>query len=427
MATTGRTGISLAFEEHRLDNGLRVILHEDRSSPVVAVHLMYHVGSKDERPGRTGFAHLFEHLLFQGSEHVPRDGHFRYIQEAGGTLNGSTWFDRTNYFETLPANELDLALWLESDRMGWFASSITPEKLDNQREVVKNERRQSYENRPYGLAFENLLAIAYPEGHPYRHPTIGYMEDLDAASLDDVRDFFDRFYGPNNAVLVLAGDLPTDAIRRVDRWFGEIPPRERPPPVLVPMAGNGEVRRTLTDRVQVPRVYLLYHSPPFGDPSFEAGDVLTFLLADGKSSRLYRELVYERRIAAEVQAFTWPTERVGMLIVVATARPGVAAGTLEEGIAETLEATRGREPPAEEMEGARNRARRSLVARLDGMGSRADAFAHAAMLRDDPGYVNEAFGRYAAVGGEEVAAVARKLLRAENGAVVYVVPEASDG
>ena len=196
---------------------------------------MYHVGSKDERAGRTGFAHLFEHLLFQGSEHVGHDEHFKLIQNAGGTLNGSTWFDRTNYYETLPSCHLDLALWLESDRMGFFAPSITQEKLDNQRAVVKNERLQSYENRPYGLAFETVLQLAYPEGHPYRHPTIGSMKDLDEATLENVHEFFDLYYGPNNAVLVLAGDIdPKDALARADRYFGEIPARPRPDPVAVP-------------------------------------------------------------------------------------------------------------------------------------------------------------------------------------------------
>lgn len=419
---TRPTEMAFKWEEHRLDNGLRVILHYDRASPVVAVHLMYHVGSKDERPGRTGFAHLFEHLLFQGSEHVSRDGHFRHIQDAGGTLNGSTWFDRTNYFETLPANELDLALWLESDRMGWFASSITQKKLDNQREVVKNERRQSYENRPYGLALETLLRIAFPEEHPYRHPTIGYMEDLDAAFLEDVRDFFGSYYGPNNAVLILAGDLPGDALERVDRWFGEILPRTRPAHVEGLPPGKGGVREVLEDRVQVPRVYLLHHSPSFRAPTFEAADVLTVLLADGKSSRLYRNLVYERRVAADVSAFTWPTERVGMLFAVATARPGTSAETLERAMAETLEELTADGPSDEELDGALNRARRSLVDGLDGMGNRADSFAHAATLRGDPGYVNEVFGRYAAVSSGDLRELAHEILRDDNRAVVHVIP-----
>lgn len=423
-----RGQVHFPFREHALENGLRVVLHEDRSTPVVAVHVMYHVGSKDERAGRTGFAHLFEHLLFQGSEHVPKGEHFRLVQNAGGTLNGSTWFDRTNYYETLPSNQLDLALWLESDRMGWFASAIDREKLDNQRGVVKNERRQSYENRPYGLAFETVLEEAYPEGHPYRHPTIGYMEDLDAADLEDVHDFFGTYYVPNNATVVVAGDVEADAaLERVRRWFGEIPAGDEPPRVPPPGPPlEGERRRELPDQVQVPRVYLMYHAPAFTEPGFEASDILTNLLAGGKSSRLYRELVYERELAGEVSAFTWPTEQVGMLWVVATARAGVRAGRLEEAVREVLGDVREEGLDAEEVAGARNRARRSLVRQLNNVGDRADAFAHAAVLRDDPDYVNRAFGRYEAVDAAAAGDVAGSVLRDDNLTVVQVTPEARE-
>ena len=412
------------FEVHVLENGLRVILQPDRAAPLVTAHVMYHVGSKDERRGRTGFAHLFEHLLFQGSEHVPREGHFKYIQDAGGTLNGSTWFDRTNYFETLPANELDLALWLESDRMGWFKPGITQEKLDNQREVVKNERRQSYENRPYGLAFETVLRNAYPEGHPYRHPTIGYMEDIDEASLEDVREFFDLHYGPNNATLVVVGDIdPPVALERVKRWFGDIPARPVPGRVRVPSPlGRGEVREVLPDRVQVPRVYLMFHSPSFNEPGFEATDVLTFLLADGNSSRLRKALVYERQIAAEVSAFTWPTEKVGMCFAVATARPGVDPTSLETAVRDVLDELRTGGATDEELEGAKNRARRSLVGQLASFGDRADSIAHAAVLRGDPAYVNEAFSLYEALDHPAIEGVAAEVLVPERLTAVHVVP-----
>jgi len=424
-ASRPTTDLQFDFQVHRLDNGLQVILHTDPSTPIVVTHLMYHVGSKNERAGRTGFAHLFEHLLFQGSEHVARDGHFRMIQDAGGTLNGTTWFDRTNYFETLPANELDLSLWLESDRMGFFKAGITQEKLDNQRDVVKNERRQSYENRPYGLAFETVLHEAYPEGHPYRHPTIGYMEDLDAAPLGDVHGFFDRHYGPNNAVLVLAGDIDPDrALDRVEHWFGEIPARPTPPSPVVPSAlRRGEARGTIRDRVAVPRVYLMFHSPSFNDEAFETADVLTCLLSDGKSSRLYSSLVYDLQLAADVQAFTWPIESVGMLFVVATARPGVEAKALEEGIHERLAELVAEGPTDAEMTGALNRARRQLVEQLNSVGARADALAHAATLRGDPGYVNEGFRRYAAVTSSEVHALAGTVLDRSELTTVTVLPD----
>lgn len=422
------SAVSFALEEHELDNGLRVVLQPDPAAPLVTTHVMYHVGSKNERRGRTGFAHLFEHLLFQGSANVPREGHFKYIQDAGGTLNGTTWFDRTNYFETLPSNELDLALWLESDRMGFFKPGITSEKLENQREVVKNERRQSYENRPYGLAFEKVLDVAYAEGHPYRHPTIGYMDDIEAASLEDVHEFFDLHYGPNNATLVLVGDFdPDDALARVDRWFGEIPSRPVPalPDVPSPL-GGGERHAVLPDRVQVPRVYLMFHSPSFNDPGFEAADVLTFLLADGNSSRLQKALVYEKQVAADVSAFTWPIENVGMWFIVATARPGVTAEGLEAAIRSVLDDLLAGGFSEEELEGALNRARRSLVGGLNGFGDRADAIAHAAVLRGHAGYVNEAFGLYAGLDLAAVERTAREVLVGDRLTVLHVVPEGSE-
>ena len=420
--------VNFEIREARLDNGLRVVMQPDASAPLVALHLMYHVGSKNERAGRTGFAHLFEHLLFQGSENVPREAHFKLVQDAGGTLNGTTWFDRTNYFETLPANDLDLGLWLESDRMGFFKAGITQEKLDNQRDVVKNERRQSYENRPYGLALETVLAHAWDEGHPYRHPTIGYMEDLDAASLEDVHEFFDRHYGPNNATLVLVGDFePDEALVRVEAWFGEIPARPvAPRPVVPPPPETGERRAVIRDRVQMPRVYLMFHSPPFPAPDFETADGLTCLLADGDSSRLRQSLMYERQIAAEVHASTWPTEDVGMCFVVATARPGVSAAELEMAVRDVLGELRDGGAGAGELQGALNRARRALVGGMAGFGDRADAIAHAAVLRGDPNYVNDAFARYGAIGRPDVERVARDVLDPRRLTVVHVLPEAAE-
>lgn len=416
--------VCLRVESHELDNGLRLILQPDPSSPLVSVHVMYHVGSKDEPRGRTGFAHLFEHLLFQGSVHVAGAQHFRYVEDAGGTANGSTWFDRTNYFEALPSHRLDLALWLEADRMGWFLPTITQEKLDTQREVVKNERRQSYENRPYGLAVETMLRTAYPDGHPYRHPTIGYMEDLEAAGLDDVRDFFTTFYGPQNAVLVLAGDFdPADALGRVERFFGSIPGGPEPPRVEIPAPGpGGERRATLEDRVRVPRVYMLFDSPTCLQPDYEASEVTASLLAEGKSSRLYHELVYRRRVAEEVFAWVWPLEKVGMFWIMATARPGVGARELEEALDEAVGRLASEGPDEVEVSGGRNRVRRRLIAGLGSVAGRADAIAHAAVLRGEPYYVNEAFGRYAAIETADIARLAAAILGTENRAVVHVVP-----
>ncbi len=422
--TTPTRTIRFPFETRELDNGLKVILQPDRSSPVVAVHVMYHVGSKNESPGGTGFAHLFEHLLFQGSEHVAEAEHFRLIQEAGGTLNGSTWFDRTNYFETLPSHRLDLALWLEADRMGWFLPSISQAKLDNQRDVVKNERRQSYENRPYGLATETVLHHAFPAGHPYRHPTIGYMEDLDAATLEDVSRFFGKWYGPENAVLVLCGDFETeDAMRRVDRFFGEIARGKLParPVVATPDGRSSRVIR-LEDSVSVPRVYMTYHAPSFRSDDFEASALVASVLAGGRSSRLYQELVYERQIAADVHAFVWPLECTGMLWVVATARPGVSAEMLRSGMDETIARLLDRPASDDEVSGARRRARRQLLLQLESVGGRAGALAHAAVLRGEPAYVNDVFDRYGEVRTRDLRDVAAAVLRPDGRTVVDVVP-----
>jgi zinc protease len=425
--TTPTRAIQFPFETRQLDNGLRVILQPDPSSPVVAVHVMYHVGSKNERPGGTGFAHLFEHLLFQGSEHVAEAEHFRLIQEAGGTLNGSTWFDRTNYFETVPSHQLDLALWLEADRMGWFLPSISQAKLDNQRDVVKNERRQSYENRPYGLATETVLHHAFPAGHPYRHPTIGYMEDIDRADLEDVRRFFRTWYCPGNAALVLCGDFEVeDAMRRVNRFFGEIPGGEAPvhPDAAAPSEGGSPIVR-LEDGVSVPRIYMMYDAPSFRSSEYETSALIASVLAGGRSSRLYQELVYERRIAADVHANVWPLEDVGMLWVVATARPGVDAESLRLGVDETISGLADHPAGNEEVAGARRRARRQLLQQLESVGGRASALAHAAVLRGDPEYVNDSFDRYGAVQPADLGALASRVLSADRRTVAEVVPRES--
>lgn len=411
------------IHERVLDNGLRVIVAPDRRAPVVAVHVMYHVGSRFEPPGKTGFAHLFEHLLFQGSQHVDGTEHIRYVQGAGGTMNGTTWFDRTNYFEVLPSNRLDLALWLESDRMGFFLPAISQAKLDNQRDVVKNERRQSYENRPYGLATETVLRELFPPGHPYRHPTIGSMADLDAATLDDVVEFFRSWYGPPNATLVIAGDVGVDdALSRAEHWFGDLRGDPPPSPPFVPSRTAAMHRAVLEDEVSVPRIYWACSAPAFAEPGYEAADVLTSLLAEGKSSRLYSDLVYERELAADVTSFVWPTEEAGMAWIVATARPDVEAARLEEGVRAVVAGLQASGPDEDELLGARRRARRQLVQRVDSVGARADLIAHAAVYRDDPGYVNQVFDRFAAVHADDVAKAGAGLFAPTDGAIVHVVP-----
>ncbi len=333
---------TVAFSDDRLSNGLRLIVAEDHLAPVVAINIWYDVGSKHEQPGKTGFAHLFEHVMFQGSRHVAKAEHIALIQAAGGTMNGTTWLDRTNYFETLPSHQLDLGLWLEADRMATLLDALSQENLDNQREVVKNEKRWSYDNRPYGSWQEKLQAHLFPPDHPYHHSTIGSMEDLDAASLDDVRAFFQTYYAPNNAVLSVVGDVDTDAVRAsVERYFGAIPANPSIPPLrdlsLPPTLGR-EIREVVKDRVPLPRIYVGFRAPVFGDHRLDALEVAGQILAGGKGSRLHRRLVRDERIAQDVALFALGF--VGGASVAAgwaTVRPGISVDRVEAAFHEELE------------------------------------------------------------------------------------------
>jgi zinc protease len=415
-----------SFTRHTLANGLRVILHQDRALPLVTINLWYHVGSKNERPGRTGFAHLFEHMLFQGSEHVGTNEHFRYVQQVGGVANGSTWYDRTNYFETLPANQLDLGLWLESDRMGFLLPAITAENLETQRQVVMNERRQRIENQPYGRAGELLREQLYPPPHPYHWPVIGYMDDIAAATLDEVRAFFRTYYTPNNAVLTLAGDFePEAALDRVQAYFADIPAGPPLPPlpasVSHPPPLAGERRSVLVDDVPLPRVYMSHRTPAYGHHLWYAADLLAALLASGKSSRLYRDLVYERQIAQDVTAYANPFEAVGDFMVVATARPGVEPAALEQALAEHLQRAAATPPGAEELTGAKNRILTDFWTGLELLSNRADALSQFTTYFDDPGLLARQADIYRQLSGDDVQEVAAGYLAAEQRAVVTVV------
>src|SRR5687767_3469394 len=326
--------MNISFSKHTLSNGLDVLIHEDHSLPIVAVNVWYHVGSKNEVPGRTGFAHLFEHLMFEGSQHYDH-GYFQPLQEAGASLNGSTNADRTNYWEVVPSNALDLALWMESDRMGYLLPALTEHKFNNQRDVVLNERRQNYENRPYGLAGMALVAALYEPDHPYHWLTIGAAEDLRAAHLDDVRAFFQTYYRPRNASLALAGDIDTErALALAADYFGPLDAGDQPPPVVFtkPEPLVAERRLLLEDRVELPRLYMAWHSPAmFGIDDGEL-DLVAEVLAAGKTSRLYRSLVYEDRIATEISASQNSREIGGFFQVVATAAPGRTLEELEKAI-----------------------------------------------------------------------------------------------
>ncbi len=419
----------LPFERHTLDNGLRVVLHRNAALPLVAVNLWYHVGSKNERPGRTGFAHLFEHMLFQGSEHVRTHDHFRYIQQVGGVANGSTWFDRTNYYETVPAHQLDLALWLESDRMGFFLPALTQENLDMQRDVVMNERRQRVENQPYGLAGERLHELLYPQGHPYHWPVIGYMEDIAAATLEEVRSFFRTYYTPNNSVLTLVGDFqPADALERIAAWFGEIPAGPPVPPVAAPLPPlGGERRAVLPDDVRLPRVYVGFRAPAYGERLWYAADLLAAVLAGGKSSPLYRELVYERQIAQDVGVSLGPYESAATFLLVATARPGVAIETLEEALLGSIARAAAGPPDAADLERARNRMLTDSYSALQKLESLADLFSQFTTYFDDPAGVAREAGRYLEITAQDLMDYAAGWCTEPERVVLWVLPRQGNG
>ena len=419
--------VHIPYTQFTLENGLNVLVHRDSSIPVASVNVWYHVGSMNERPGRTGFAHLFEHIMFEGSENVPEGDFDKLLEAAGGANNGSTTPDRTNYWQNVPTNALELALWLEADRMGWLLEAMDQRKLDLQREVVKNERRQSYENRPYGLAFETLGHALYPPDHPYHWSTIGSMEDLSAATLDDVREFFRTYYAPNNASLSVAGDVDPRFVRRlVERYFGEIPSGPPVPAVEAPGAVLEEDSYlVLEDDVQLPRLYMAWHSPAAYEADDAGSQVLASILTDGKSSRLHRRLVYDEQLAQDVDGFQSGGKLGGAFYLVATAKPGVGLPVLERAIREELGRLANRGVTDEELERALNPIEADFVRGLERVGSfggKADMLNEYFFYTGDPGFVRRDLARFHAASPEDVADAARRHLIDARGIVLSVVP-----
>jgi len=409
---------------------MRVVVHEDHTSPIVAVHLMYHVGSRHEPPGRTGLAHLLEHLLFEGTEHCPKGEFDLMLERVGGTNNGSTWLDRTNYYETVPTHAAELPLWLERERLAHFLPVLDERMLELQRGVVINERLQTSENRPYGLAEERLYDLLFPANHPYSWPTIGWMPDLERIDLDDVRGFFERFYTPANLTLVLAGDVKPEATWELaDRYFGDLADGVEPPqpaPRLDVPSGSEPRSGTLPDRVTFPRVYRAHAAPAYGTAEWNALDVLAYVLADGESSRLQRGLVRETQLVQEVDTYLLPTELVGVFGIVATARSGVAPERIEERLQAEIQRVVSDGVSAEELEGAVRRIRRDQISALGNLEDRAEALAHAATVLGAADELNRVMDAYLSVSADDVARVAQTWLVEQGGATLTVVPNGEE-
>jgi zinc protease len=417
--------LDLPYAKRTLDNGLDVIVHEDHHVPIVAVNVWYHVGSKNERPGRTGFAHLFEHLMFEGSAHHDT-GYFPPLQQAGALLNGSTNADRTNYWEVVPTSALDRALWLESDRMGYLLPALTRERFETQRDVVLNERRQNYENRPYGLALMALAARLFPPDHPYHWMTIGAADDIRAMQLEDVQAFFRSYYHPANASLVLAGDIDTGrAFDLAGHYFREIAPGARPAPVRAEASLAREHRLLLEDRVEMPRLYMAWLSPAMFAPGDAEMDLLADALASGKVSRLYRTLVYDRRMALDVSAFQNSRELTGFFLVVATGTPGRSLADLAAAIDHEVNELATAGPTQAEMERAVAQAEAHFLYRLQtvgGFGGKSDQLNAYNVLRGDPGFFASDLERYRSATQESVRAAAARHLAFDRRVLLSVVP-----
>ncbi len=411
------------FTEFTLNNGLRAILHEDHSTPIVAVDVAYRVGSKNEDSSKTGFAHLFEHLMFDGSPNVKRGEFDQYITKAGGWDNAYTTWDMTNYYEVLPSNQLELALWLEADRMTGL--NITDVGIRTQREVVKEERRWRVDNRPYGTAEEKIFAHAYKK-HPYRWPIIGFMEHLDRATLEDVQNFFKTFYAPSNATLVIAGDIDLGEARKlVEKHFSKIPEGRDQIPRVTAVEGRqkSEEREVVPDNVQLPGLFVAYRVPEDGHKDFYPLALLSNILASGESSRLYHNLVYEKKIAQDVEAYVIAMEEPGLLLFSVTAMKGFGADTLEQEIERELESLKSKLVSEKDLQKVKNQTESAMTFGKQRVDQKADLLAHYTTLRGDPHQLNKEIERYLQVSPDDIQRVAKQYLTKGNRTVLHYIPK----
>jgi zinc protease len=425
--TTGPSGSvpKLRYEKSTLPNGLQVILHEDHSTPIVAVNTWYHVGSGDEKPGRTGFAHLFEHIMFMGSQNVPVGQFDKWLESVGADNNGTTNTDRTNYYEVLPSNAFPLALWLDADRMGRLLPVMDQAKLDLQRDVVKNERRQRYDNTPYGRAGEAIMATLFPATHPYHWTTIGSMADLSAASLEDVKDFFRTYYAPNNATLVIAGDFNRDsALTWVQRYFGNIPRGPETPvrPVVPTFAIPKDTFLVQEDKVTLPRLYETWHSVKLFHPDDAALDVLADVLAGDKNSRLYKRLVFDMQVAQDVNAFQSSGRLDGYFQITVTPKPGQTPSQMLALVTEEIGKIARSGVTPRELARSLNSRRASFLDNLSSVLGKSGQLASYDYNAGTPDYVQQDLARYEKITAADVQRVAAQYLEKPK-VVLTVVPE----
>ncbi len=420
------THIKIDFQEYQLPNGLHVILHQDRKVPIVAINLWYRVGSRNEQPGKTGFAHLFEHMMFQGSQHVPPEMHFQLIQSVGGTLNGSTYFDRTNYYETLPSHYLEMGLWLESDRMGFLLPALDEQKFLTQLEVVKNERRQRYENQPYGLWLEKILELAYPEDYPYHWPVIGYMSDLEKATLEDIKQFFRTYYAPNNASLVLSGDFEIETAKKlIEQYFAPIPAYGQIPGVdkTFTQYHSGLQKVVVKDYVHLPRLHFAYHIPGISNDEIYACDFLSSILSGGKSSRLVQKLVHRLQSVQDIQTFILPMIDTSLFIIVATPRPNQNIDDVQKQIEEEIERLSAEAIDEAELQRVKNQIIAQKVRDLQSVSVRADLLNMYFTYYGDTGRINSELDHYLQMEAGELQEIAQKFLTTDNRIDVIYLPK----
>ncbi len=419
--------LNIDYEKHTLDNGLEVVLYKDNSLPLVSVNLWYKVGSAYEIKGKTGFAHLFEHMMFQGSENVPKEKHFWHIQQAGGSLNGSTSLDRTNYYETVPSNYLETALWLESDRMGFMLPGLTQEKLDNQKDVVMNERRQRYDNQPYGRAWEILFSNIFPESHPYNWPTIGWMDDIKSYVLNDVINFFQTYYIPNNASIVVAGDIEyKSALEKINKYFADIPKGKK---VRHPKKQTSTIPSTKKivheDNVQLEKLYLGWITNYLYGEDDATLDLLSDILSGTKNSRLYKSLVFEKQIAQDISAFQYSAELQGSFFIIATLKPGVKSETVKNEILKEIDKIISDGVENDELLRAKNSYKSSYIFSLQNIEVMADHINNYNCYLNEPNSFLYDLGRYENVSETNIKSVAKKYLTAPH-VELNIIPKSKE-